>query len=679
MPLPAPDTLTRSHACSSLLTNSCPYAELSVTLHTGSIGGKHERDYIKQTYQAACFEVPEFLNTCGDIRKVPAKNLGVSFKETITDQDLEILGLVKERYKQVPVLIITRGEQELERIYRKLAELAKKGELESRVFVGNTASAAAATGARFAAAASSSQIQRLQEHDPRERDYQHESDAVKVEKKTNWIKLRKSIIENAMEMHTIDGSAKGGPEHVPPLSESARGTPEDPTKLSSSSNYFQITVTDKWGGRGHDFKSEHALANAHGGPLVIATSIPDTREWTQWKGRTARQDKRGQYRVVLSKESELLASETETRKAKLDSLAALKAKLDRGEFEAAIDHLTSSIDSSVGGRLQEFRAKQARGVWLSQLCELYYETHKREIKKPWPFLEEDKLFSKLLVDMNYYESGKEISEAVKEKFPKFDLKGPPLHWDQFPQGFGIPGSSCVQLRPQPNTLMFVIDVSASMSIAETKSDGKKESRIRTVHESIKNIIKESVSGDDKVGLMVFGPSVTVVLEPQTVKDNDVMINTQLDGILEGFEMLLKRFHAGDQEEFRKKHGGTAFFTAVHDACLNFDGPPVWIIALTDGEDNCSSPEDLGKAVNVFQSRHNLNLGLITFIGSDVNDAARSKIEDAVEKLRAAATDESAMGANKARKAIICQASSPEDLRKAFDDIVSAAAPVEGAG
>eukprot|EP00966_Prymnesium_polylepis_P215164 4983232-Prymnesium_polylepis.1 len=28
--------------------------------------------------------------------------------------------------------------------------------------------------------------------------------------------------------------------------------------------------------------------------LVIATSIPDEREWIQWRGRTARQDRPGQ-------------------------------------------------------------------------------------------------------------------------------------------------------------------------------------------------------------------------------------------------------------------------------------------------------------------------------------------------------------------------------------------------
>ena len=49
-------------------------------------------------------------------------------------------------------------------------------------------------------------------------------------------------------------------------------------------SYFRITVTDHFGGRGHDFDCMDESANAHGGMLVIATSMPDTREWTHTVG-----------------------------------------------------------------------------------------------------------------------------------------------------------------------------------------------------------------------------------------------------------------------------------------------------------------------------------------------------------------------------------------------------------
>ena len=65
----------------------------------------------------------------------------------------------------------------------------------------------------------------------------------------------------------------------------------------------------RFGGRGHDFDCLDERANAEGGMLVVATSIPDAREWAQWRGRTARQDRPGQYLVVLSAEDEPFASE----------------------------------------------------------------------------------------------------------------------------------------------------------------------------------------------------------------------------------------------------------------------------------------------------------------------------------------------------------------------------------
>jgi len=67
-------------------------------------------------------------------------------------------------------------------------------------------------------------------------------------------------------------------------------------------SYCCVTVTDYFGGRGHDFNvMDEKANNEHGGMLVIATTVPDTREWIQWKGRTARQDRPGQFVVVLSK------------------------------------------------------------------------------------------------------------------------------------------------------------------------------------------------------------------------------------------------------------------------------------------------------------------------------------------------------------------------------------------
>eukprot|EP01048_Picozoa_sp_COSAG05_P040357 COSAG05_NODE_20626_length_278_cov_0.575419_1_plen_87_part_10 len=42
--------------------------------------------------------------------------------------------------------------------------------------------------------------------------------------------------------------------------------------------------------------------------MVIITDIPDSqREWVQWIGRTARQDKNGQISVLLNRQDEFLS------------------------------------------------------------------------------------------------------------------------------------------------------------------------------------------------------------------------------------------------------------------------------------------------------------------------------------------------------------------------------------
>ena len=73
---------------------------------------------------------------------------------------------------------------------------------------------------------------------------------------------------------------------------------------TNDDTYCVVTVTEYFGGRGHDFNVMDETTDQNGGMLVITTSVPDKREWIQWTGRTARQDKPGQYQVVLHKKDE---------------------------------------------------------------------------------------------------------------------------------------------------------------------------------------------------------------------------------------------------------------------------------------------------------------------------------------------------------------------------------------
>ena len=128
---------------------------------------------------------------------------------------------------------------------------------------------------------------------------------------------------------------------------------------------YTVTVTDLFGGRGHDYEVMDESIDKNGGMLVIATSIPDSREWNQWTGRTARQDHMGQYYVVLYQASEQLK-----QLKQLD----LFLKMNKDD---KIKCLLKWRDSNTNEQLKNYESDQAKGAWLNELCQKYYEENRR--------------------------------------------------------------------------------------------------------------------------------------------------------------------------------------------------------------------------------------------------------------------------------------------------------------
>ena len=157
-------------------------------------------------------------------------------------------------------------------------------------------------------------------------------------------------------------------------------------------NRCVITVTDRFGGRGHDYQvrsgsvpspphfpwprvtpssppldamlshppqpslvatcqvmDKTSLAN--GGMLVLATSVPDEREWIQWRGRTARQDCPGQYHVVLNKRAAPFTDRPEL----ISQLNAMANPDDR------LRRLLEVQDESIGATLKKYALDQELG------------------------------------------------------------------------------------------------------------------------------------------------------------------------------------------------------------------------------------------------------------------------------------------------------------------------------
>merc|ERR1740123_2108922 len=103
-----------------------------------------------------------------------------------------------------------------------------------------------------------------------------------------------------------------------------------------STKSWRINVCDPRGGRGTDYRVDDPDVDSHGGLLLIPAVIPSSqRDWVQFLGRTARQDRRGQFCPIICSAdySELSAKYGGSLvSGSLDSITAI---LTWGDKEAA--------------------------------------------------------------------------------------------------------------------------------------------------------------------------------------------------------------------------------------------------------------------------------------------------------------------------------------------------------
>jgi len=142
--------------------------------------------------------------------------------------------------------------------------------------------------------------------------------------------------------------------------------------------------------------------------LVIATSIPDEREWIQWRGRTARQDRPGQFYVILNKEAKPFDEPKHKRlAARIEKVASEDQK---------IEDLLDVADEGIGDRLKTFEGEQAAGEKLNEVTEKYYTLRPRNFDDPWPSKQHNDTDKVLRTFLSEYveRSPNEIKKLAKE-------------------------------------------------------------------------------------------------------------------------------------------------------------------------------------------------------------------------------------------------------------------------
>jgi len=363
--------------------------------------------------------------------------------------------------------------------------------------------------------------------------------------------------------------------------------------------YWRVTVTDPRGGRGTDYRVDDQNVDAQGGLLLIPTIVPSSqRDWTQFLGRTARQDRRGQFCCVLCS-ADYSPMSTKYREA---------VPADGGMGTVAT--ILGWGDRDASERIQGSAALYNCGVRVNELCEELFGRRRDMLK--------DRQAREALVDACQkfrWMSVREVEEAFR-RLPGFEPTSIPTESRDMGRPAEPPAANPGNARSDmnqsprrvflpagptpPKVVIFCLDWSASMMSRDTRTP---LTRFETCVACVRQILRSNVKDCDLVGVVCFGPSVSTVIHP-TPKG-------------QGLKMLEQRI-AGLRPQ---SSGGTCFYDAVAQCLQLFSQPGLkpaarWLVCLTDGDDLGSRPQNArGEVVNRMletgTTAANLNMVMIT--------------------------------------------------------------------
>mmetsp|Transcript_77595 Transcript_77595/g.225181 ORF Transcript_77595/g.225181 Transcript_77595/m.225181 type:complete len:1855 (+) Transcript_77595:102-5666(+) len=513
---------------------------------SGSIGSQPERQFLQETYRAAFFEVPPFLKTCKgapfhDAVPVPMGQLRqpVYVERNAQAQFARVAEVVLEAREKVPVLIIAKERGQADQLVDYLLQAARSHGL-----------------GRVSEDMVRSLSRTLYESDPEQ-----------------W---KENLNRSMMPMGEMDGS--GG-----------------------NQKSWRITVTDPRGGRGTDYRVDDRGVDAAGGLLLVPTAVPSSqRDWIQFLGRTARQDRHGQYCAVLCEADYEPLLAKYGGKLTTGPVDTIKVILDWGDREAA-------------GRIQASAALYNNGVRMNEVCEEIFGKRPEFLKDPSA--------REMLVDTcqrHRWMSVREVDQAFA-RLPGFDPSAIPTEAKEMGRPAEPPAGAVSVSRPingaggapaegggagasdVPRIVIFCLDWSASMMSRDT---GGPMTRFELCVKSVQQLLQRQVRDQDYAGVVCFGPQVSTIVAPTRKDSGSQLLRTKIAGLRP------------------QTAGGTQFFDAVAE-CLQLlnkseaSRPDAsrWLICLTDGDDLGSRRENSqGQFVNRSLDAGvppNLNMVMIT--------------------------------------------------------------------
>eukprot|EP00929_Paragymnodinium_shiwhaense_P025787 TRINITY_DN15519_c0_g1_i1.p1 TRINITY_DN15519_c0_g1~~TRINITY_DN15519_c0_g1_i1.p1 ORF type:complete len:1641 (-),score=534.53 TRINITY_DN15519_c0_g1_i1:309-5231(-) len=362
---------------------------------------------------------------------------------------------------------------------------------------------------------------------------------------------------------------------------------------------FRIAVTDPRGARGTDYRVTDPDADRAGGLLLIVQYIPkQSRDWVQYLGRTARQDRRGQWMAVLN--AKHYVADIEKTRDTLTPETALETILAWGAAETE-------------GKIVETRGAHNRGLRMNELSEVIAERRLlQDARSKEVMIQLCNDYSKMSIEM-INDAAKEIKDLNPKSIPTASME---VGADQ-----GVIRSPCAfrgrSFCSVARAIIILIDRSSSMLSKDAGVGVERKTRFEVCKKCLSNIFENNVEDHDALGLYSFENEVRESFPltekgPNKKKLRNAILNIPPpDG--------LTRFYDG--------------MSTCIEKLLESKAEAKYLVSLTDGDDNMSVSQPEGEKVTALIQAGVKNLNLIMITCGKIKPSGISKMNhwaDAVQ-------------------------------------------------